>query len=507
MSDSTSNVSNDQIQEKSPNLKVNFVFNLISQILTLVIPLITTPYLARVLHEEGNGQISFATSIITYFVLLSNFGFNIYGQREIARFRNDKEKKSCVFWEITIIKSFLTIISLGVLFGLCFGNAFADKYTNLIMIMSIQVGAVVFDITFFYQGEENFKTLALRQIVLKLIGLILIFVFVKTESDTWIYALCLSLSTIFASLTLWISLFKKISFIHPNKLKFKHHIYPSFMIFLPTVAITIYSVFDKTMIGLLAKNPDYENGCYEQAYKLNGVILLIVTVISPILMPRNSHDYSSGNLVSLDRHLKFAINYVWMFGIPLIFGISSLAWNLSSWFLGSGYAEVPLLLCIMSVRFVVSGFSEIFGSQLFIAIGKEKYVSIATFIVAITNLILNYFFIPLWGATGAAIATAICEVICCLIEGVLAVKSGFISAKYLFLKSWKYLVSGLVMFAVIYTMQHFMTNEIWTFLVITLVGVIVYSLMLLLLRETFFTDIIKKGINIIKNKLHKQGAK
>ena len=166
---------------KKKSLKSNFIFNFISQILVLIIPLATSPYLARVLGVEISGQISFSTSIITYFTLASNFGFTTYGQREIARFQNDKEKRSQVFWEIFTIRLIFTLVSLLVLFSIIYFNVFDERYKTFLLIQTITVLACSVDLTFYYQGMEEFKLMAIRTVVVKLIGLVLIFSFVKTN--------------------------------------------------------------------------------------------------------------------------------------------------------------------------------------------------------------------------------------------------------------------------------------------------------------------------------------
>lgn len=475
-----------ETKTKRHSLKLNFIFNFISQILTLIVPLITMPYLSRILHEAGNGQFSYANSIITYFILFSNLGFDIYGQRQIARAQDDREEKSRIFWELFLLKSAFTAVSLAILYGVAFGGAFGDPYTKLILLLSIQVIAVPFDIQFLFRGEEDFASIAIRMIIMRTVGLACIFIFVKNETHTWVYALCFSVSVIASNLMMWPAAIGRIRFVSLKKMSFARHLLPSLLIFLPTLAVTVYSVFDKTMIGWFAQNPDYENGCYEQAYKINSVALLLVTIISSVMMSRNAHDYETGDIERVRGHIYSASSYVWMMGTPLIVGFCVLSGNLSSWFLGSGYAEVPLLLCIMSVRFIVSGLGEVLGNQLFIAIKKEKYPTIATLAAAVVNIVMNYFLIRKMGATGAAIATAVCECTVALLLLALAVKGKYVSLKRLLLLSWKYIVAAGVMFVPIYFMQQNMPNAIWSFLVITLTGVAVYALCLLLLRDRFF---------------------
>lgn len=491
---------NDQPVKKR-GLKSNFIYNFIGQILVLIVPLITAPYLARVLHEVGNGQYSYASSIITYFNLFANLGFDIYGQRQIARYQDDKYNKSRVFWELFLLKCITTALSLVVLASLVFSVGFGESYNYLIMIMSLQIIAIPFDIQFLFRGDEDFKAIAIRTILMRVAALVCIFLFVKDEGDLWIYALLMSASTLGANLIMWPTIVRRISFVKPSQLKLFHHLKPAFLIFLPTLAVTIYSVFDKTMIGLLAANPDYENGCYEQAYKLNSVALLLVTVISSVMISRNAHDYQVGDKKSLENHLYFACNYVWMMGLPLIVGFAVMSENLSSWFLGEGYVEVPLLMKVMSVRFIASGFGVVFGDQLFIAIGKEKYPTIATLCAAVVNVLLNYFLIPIWGATGAAIATAVCEVVVTSVLVFFAWRHKVLSLKKVLFSSWKYIVAAGVMFVPIFFMQMYMGYSVWTFAVIVAVGVIVYFLALLLLRDSFFISMVKNVIGSVKNKI------
>ena len=492
---------------KKSGLKVNFIFNFISQILTLIIPLITTPYLSRVLHEAGNGQYSYSVSIITYFILFSNLGFDIYGQRQVAAYQNDKEEKSKIFWELFILRSITTAVSLVVLYSIAFTVGFGENYTKLILLLSIQVIAIPFDIQFLYRGDEDFKSIAIRTIVMKLIGLICIFVFVKDESHTWLYVLFMSISVIASNLVMWLTVFKRITFVKLKEVSLLRHIKPTILIFLPTLAVTVYSVFDKTMIGILAENPDYENGCYEQAYKLNSVALLPITFISSVMISRNAHDYEMGDIDTVKRHLYLATNYVWMLGLPLIVGFGVLSPNLCSWFLGEGYQEVPLLLRIMSVRFIVSGLGVVFGDQLFIAIKKEKFPTIATTVAAAANILLNYFLIPIYGATGAAIATAVCEFLVTLILAILVMKGKYLSILRVLSNSWKYLIAAGVMFVPIYFIDRYLQYSVFSFLLCAVVAVITYAVVLIALRDKFFINNSMNILHSIKNKIFRKKNK
>lgn len=467
------------------SLKKNYVFNFISQVLTLIIPLITTPYLSRIFHEVGNGQIAFANNIITYFTMIANLGYSVYGQREVAKYQDDEYMRSKIFWEIVIIRVVLSIVSFTILLITTFSGIYGHSYTKLIMLFSIQVIAIAFDVNFYYQGEEDFKSIAIRTIILRSLCLILIFTFVKHENDTWIYALIYSSSVLFANLIMWPKLLKMIKKVSIKDLEFRRHFIPALIIFLPTLATTIYGSLDKLMIGYLAKNPDYQNGCYNQALKLNQTILVLITVIDSIMVARNSHDYAVGEYDKMKKHIRFSCDYVLHLGIPLIVGMCVLSKNLSSWFLGDGFAEVPMLLNIMSIRFIASGLACVFGNQLFIAIGKEKYTTIAHITTAFSNLILNFVFIPWLGAIGGSITTAIAEVIDCMVLAIIAIKGQYISGKELLQGLPKPVIAAAIMFLTIKPIETAFHYSIISFCFITFIGIIVYVGTLLLLKDIF----------------------
>ena len=478
---------------KRYGLKANFIFNFISQILTLIIPLITTPYVWNVLGRDGNGQYSYSLSIITYFILFANMGFDLYGQKQIAACRDDKEKKSAIFWELFFLKLINTSVAMGVFLGVLFGLGFGEKYNLLIFILSIQIVAVPFDIQYFFRGDEDFLSIAIRTILMKVAGMICIFVFVKNGSQVWLYSLCLSLSIIASNLIMWPSALFRLGRVSLKRLSLLRHLKPAILIFLPTLAVTVFSVFDKTMIGLLAQNPDAENGYYEKAYQINSVVLLLVTIISSVMMSRNAYDYSEGHYEKMREHLYAAARYVWMMGLPLIAGFAVLSHNLCAWFFRNEYEGIPILLIIMSVRFIVSGFTEVLSNQLFIAIGKNHYPFIATACAAVINVTLNYFLIPKYGAVGAAIATAVCEVANTAVHFLIAVRKKYISFLKVMASSWKYIISAGIMFVPIFFMQRAMGESVWTFILITLTGGVVYALLLFLMRDAFFLKYVGIG--------------
>lgn len=488
---------------KKASIKKNFIYHFISQVLSLLIPLATAPYLSRVLRPEGNGQISYVTSIITYFTMFASLGFNVYGQREIAACGSDQEKKSEVFWEICIVRVLFTAVALGVLYSVQFSVGFGEKYDLLMLIMSAQVVAVVFDIQFFFMGEENFRAIALRTIVLRLTGLVCVFLFVKTEADTWIYALCLSGSTLLSNLIMWVPLFRRLT--RCGKLSFRsifRHVKPALIIFFPMMVTSIFTTFDKTMIGWLSQRPDYDNGCYEQAYRINSVAQMITTLFSSVMLSRNTADFQSGNIGEMNRHTYKSFQYVSLTSLLLAAGFFVLSKNFSSWFFGDEYVEVPLLLYIMSVRLIFSGYSIVLGDR-FIVMGREKFWTAAVATGAVANVLVNLLLIPKYGAVGAAVATAITETAIFLVMAAFSFGKGKLSLKETLKSVWKYFPCALFSFGAMFLLQRFLHYSVWEFLLIGCAGTLVYGVGLLLLRDRFSLDMLEK----LKHKLFSRREK
>ena len=251
------------------------------------------------------------------------------------------------------------------------------------------------------------------------------------------------------------------------------------------------------MIGLLSVNPDYDNGCYEQAYKINSMAQTFIILLPSVMMSRNSYEYKNGKIEEMNRHIYMTCNYVWMTSLPFIAGFVVLASNFSSWFLGDGYVEVPELLQIMTIRLATSGFSIIFGN-LFITIGKELYWTISVLMGAIINFVINFLMIPSYGAIGAAWATAITEFVIFVTMGAFVVYKKLLSPIKILISSWKYLVATGFMFGVIFLMQYFMNYSWWEFLLIGLCGIVVYGSVLLVLKEKILYLFLNKLINKIK---------
>ena len=474
------------------SIKRNYLYNLLYQIFALLTPLVVTPYISRVLGSAGIGQYSFTYSISTYFVLVAAFGFGYYAQREIARAQGDKHQQSVVFFEIIIARSASVFISLFIYVLLLFTGVYEKVYEPLMWIMAINVISPLFDVAFVFQGNEEFGIIAIRNIIIRVLGVALVLIFVKNESHVWLYALCQSLILIVSNLSLWPNLRKVITRVPFRELRIKRHFCPTLRLFIPTVAISVYTMFDKTLIGLLVpgetsvdgvekKISDIENGYYDQAEKLVKMAMTVLTSLGTVMIPRNSQAIAAGDLDQFKSNINKAIRFVFFLGVPLLFGIAAVSFNFSPWFFGNGYEKVPYLMMVLSPLVLIIGLSNVLGIQYLLPQKEDKKYTIAIVSGALLNLALNLVFIPFFWSYGACIATIIAELLVTSLMFVFARKD--ISFFKTVFSSWMYILSGAMMFLSVFFTQRFLTSSVTHTLLLIAEGVVIYIGLLFALRD------------------------
>ena len=499
---------------KKKSIGKNYIYNLIYQLFLLIVPIIVTPYVARVLGDEGSGKYSFSFSLLTYFTLFANLGFSTYAQREIAKYQGDKEKQSKLFWEILVSRFIPTLITLLIYFILIGLGVFGENYTTLMLILAINIVAVFFDIAFFFQANEEFGKMVINNIIIKAFSFIAIFIFVKTQEDLWKYALIQSITVLFGFLVLWVHLPKslqKVSIkdIHPLK-----HLLPAIILFLPTIATSVYTSLDKTLIGLLVpgeivetlpdgtqviiKLADIENGNYEYAEKLVKMALTVITSLGSVMIPRNTKYFAEGKLELVKENIYKSSKFVFIIGIPLVLGCIVIADNLIPWYLGSEYTKASSLMKLLSPLILFIGFSNVFGLQYLIPSGQDKKYMIAIVAGALLNLSLNLILIKYYQGYGAAIATIVAELFVSVLMCLFARKN--IKFLKILFSSWKYFIAGTVMFVGCYFLARKLDPSILNTFLIAGLGVLLYILLLFVFQDLYFLQNIKMLLKKIRIK-------
>lgn len=468
----------------SKSIAKNFTYNLLLQIVTLFIPLITVPYISRILGKEGIGVYSYTLSVTQYFIILGTLGISLYGNRQIAYVRDDKEKMSKNFWAITFLKIITTSIAL-VLYILIFG--FNKKFSDIYLIQSMNIISAMIDISWLYMGLEDFKKTVTRNLVVKILGVICIFVFVKSYDDLYTYILINGLMIILGNLVMWMYLPKIIMNVKINCVDIKEHIIPAFKLFIPQIAIQIYAVLDKSMLGVLSNTG--EVGLYDQSQKIVKLVLSLVTSLGVVMLPRMSNLFANGDNEKMNNYLNKSLCGVAYVSIPMAVGLASISKEFVPWFFGPGFGQVIYLTIISTPILFFIAISNVIGVQYLLPANKTKEFTASVTVGAIVNVILNLILIPMYKSIGSCIATVIAEFSVTLIQFIFVRKS--IKKKYFITNIIKYFISSIIMFIVVRFIGNYMGVRVLTTIVQAIIGGIVYILVLTMLRDEINTIIFK----------------
>jgi O-antigen/teichoic acid export membrane protein len=468
--------------EKS--LKKNYLYNLSYQILQIIIPIITAPYVSRVLTVEGIGVQSFTHSVASYFLLFGVLSIGLYGQREIAYNRDDDYKKTTLFWELCIIKAITLSLSLCIYFIII--QRFSAYYVFL-LIYSVEIFACLFDVTWYYQGSEDFKIIVIRNTVVRIITVGLVFIIIKKPADLYKYILLLSASSLVANISLIPFLLKQLVKIKLKSLNCIRHIKPIIMLFIPQIAIQIYTVLDKSMIGFITQSP-YENGCYEQAMKIVRLSITIITSTNAVMIPRMSYYEANKKYDDMKASLLRSFRFVFFLGMPMFLGLFGIADVLVPVFFGSGYDKAIILIKILSVLFLIIGLNVSLGTQYLVPRKKEKALTVIVSTGAAINFMLNMILIKKYQSVGAAASSVIAESIIMIFYFIYS--KGTFNIKEIVLHLWRYIAASVIMFLVLNAVKSIMTANIVNLICITLISGIIYFVSLLLLRDRLLLSII-----------------
>ncbi|MBR0351142.1 MAG: polysaccharide biosynthesis C-terminal domain-containing protein [Clostridia bacterium] len=474
------------------NLIKKYIYNMSYQVLALLIPLVTTPYLARVLGPSGVGISAYTITIVTYFILFGSLGMSIYGQREIAYVQDDKEKKTAKFVELFALKTFFMIITIIIYFIFISNTEYEVYYKVLIF----ELVANVFDISWFFQGIENFKVTVIKNLIIKLLSLLCIFIFVKTSNDLNIYLLIYGGSTLIGNLTLWLHLKNELCKISLKNVKVFKNLKYVILFLIPQIANKLYAIIDKTMLGMMIPNIA-ETGYYEQSDKIVKIWITVITALGTVIMPRIANYFAKKDKEKINSLMVKSVRYVCFCAFPLIFGLIAIAPNIIPIYLGSGYEKSIILIQVLAPIILIIGLNNIIGNQYLLPTGQQKKYTIAVIIGTIVNFALNFILIRVLSSYGAAIATIISEIVVLLVE-ICFVKKQF-NFKIMIRNSLNYIISSAVMFIVIFFLKNISSNLIVNCIVQFLAGLVTYLLMLTILKDEFFKYIVDR-IKVFLNK-------
>lgn len=475
------------------SIKKNYLYNLSYQILAIVLPIITTPYLARVLESEGTGTYSYTISIVTYFVLFGSLGISLYGQREIAYVQNDESKKNTIFTELVILR-FITMTLSAISFYFIFGRS--GEYALYYRILLFEMLANAIDISWLYQGLEEFRKIVFRNLIIKLLSIFCIFLFIKTFEDIWKYIAIYALTTLFGNISLWFRV-RKYARLDFKKFNMHKHIKPMLLLFIPQVAIQIYTVLDKTMLGTILKDMT-EVGYYEQSQKIIKMLLTVITSLGTVMLPRIASCYAEGDKKKIKEYMKKSFSFIFLLSFPMMFGIVAIANNFVPLFFGRGYDQVVSIMSCMTLLMLLIGMSSITGNQFLLPTKRQKQYTLSVIIGALINFILNLILIRYLKSMGVAIATIVAET--CVTGVQLYFVRKDLNLKELLKIGIHYFLASLIMFLICIAIGIPIANPKISIVLQVLFGSIVYIGILYLSKDKFLIDNINNMQKLIKKK-------
>lgn len=473
---------------KKPSVVINYIFNLGYQLLIVLVPFVVTPYISRILGAEGIGRYSYAQSIVSCFALAAALGTAVHGQRTIAVVREDAGRRTAVFWEILIIRFLGVGTAMALFFALVVPRA---PHPYIWALASVELFAAAADVSWYYQGIEDFRRITLCNGAVKLLCTAGIFLFVRTADDLPVYILLYCGSVLLGNLSLWAFLPGALGKMGEEKLHPARHLAPALMLFLPQVAIYVYTMLDKSMLGYILHS-DLQNGYYEQAQKLQRVLLALATALGTVIIPRVANLWARGMKKEIDQLLTHSFRMILAISCPVIAGLWLVAGRFVPIYYGPGYEPVAPILCVFVLILLFAGLSGVTGNQFMIPTGHESLYTRSVLLGAVLNVCLNLLLIPRWQALGAAVASAVAELAITAYQLYLLRK--LLDFRPLVKMAPRYLLASAAMAAVAWGVGRIMGDGIPALIAMVAAGGVVYLALLVILRDPLLQPAMWKSV-------------
>lgn len=475
-------------------MKKNFFYTVLLSIVNILFPILSFPYAARILGPVGIGNVQFVVSFAQYFALFAALGIPIYGIKETARHRDDPAKLSAVFTELTTIYFIASLLFFAIYIGIIFIFPFFESARTLYLYAGLLIFLSFSYTDWFYAGLEQFRAITIRSVIIKIISLLLLYVFVRNENDFSKYLLIIVFSILGNQVLGFCMIFRKTHFTFIG-LDFKKHITPVFYIFSASIAASIYTVLDTVLLGFLSTIRAV--GLYTAAVKIIRMVFPFVTSMGTILMPGISKNFSDNNMTEVEEKLDNSFKFLTFFAIPVCTGIAILAPEFIIVFSGRQFTEAILCMQILSLLPLLVGFGHFFHLQVLIPAGRNKEVFLSMFAGVITCLALNFMIVPSLHETGAAIANIATELV------VTTCYFFFIRKYYTLTHNWKFFFQSLLcvipFLPLVWIIRMLGLDILITLLLSIITCSIVYSCIhLFIFKNAFLLNFIKPFLNRLR---------
>lgn len=479
------------------SIKRNVMYQAFYEVLIIVLPFFTSPYISRLLGAGYLGIFSYTYSIAHYFQMFALLGIKFYGNRSIAQVRNDREKLNSTYSEIHTVHVFFSVIAT--ISYLIYVGYFAE-YKKYALIQGLIVIASIFDVSWLFFGLEQFRVTVFRNTLIKVGSVVCIFLFVKSTDDFWKYILIMAGSQFLSALFLAVMSLKYVSFKMPNLKKLSRHVKPLFVLFIPILALSLFKYMDKIMLGALGDK--VELGYYENAERVLNIPLSIVFAFGSVMLPRASNMIANENNTEANKYLDLSMKYMVGLSIAMACGIAAIASVFAPVFWGNGFVKSGMLIKLLAISIPFSTVASIVRNQEMIPKGHDSYYSYSIISGAIINLIINYLLIPRFQAIGVTIGTIVAEMTVCFTELFFMRQSKNVLKASL--KPLIFVPASFIMLFFVNSIGNYMGIHIYTLVVQVISGVVVFGVISLFVmtvtKDLETKEMIANSVGTIINK-------
>ncbi len=476
----------------------NYIYNILYQLVKIILPLIVAPYTASHIGVKPLGSYQYAGSIMNWFILFGILGVNTYGNRQIAKVRDDTELRNTTFFEIFAMQVSNMLIAMIAYY--LFVTAVFREGRMYYYLTGLTMLATMLDITWFFYGVEDFKKASIRNIIVKCLGVFLILTLCKKPEDIWLYILINVGAELVGQAIMFMQLRQYLTF-KPISLKdaYRHHFRATFQLFVPTIAISVYTMLDQTMVGTLYSTDHVQY--YQTSMNIVKMFLMLITSIGSVMLPRVTNVYynDADGAKKAEGYISTTMKLSVMLALPMCFGMMAIAKTFMSWYIPVWPILGDLIMLGCPVIILIS-MSNVTGIQYMVPTGMYNQYSASVIAGSCVNFVINLILIPRFGAYGAIIGSIIAELTVTAIQ-LMLIRS---KVKFHFLtRSYFIYVFGTALMAVTVTglTRILPVGTLYTFAEVA-AGMAVYAAMLLITRE----ELTFKALSALKNRKGSAGA-
>ena len=457
-----------------PSLKRNIIYNVLYQVLAVIVPFITSPYLARVLGASQIGVYSYTYSVAFYFMILSMLGISNYGNRTIAQVRTNRDLLNHEFSNIYAIQ--LTCSVVMTISYLIYVSLFAKSFQIVAYIQVLHILSYATDVSWFFYGLEEFRITVSRNSFVKLLTLISIFTLVKSSNDIYLYTFIMAGSTLLGQLITWPFLLKKVTLVRPNLRKIRRHMKPIIILFFPVLAISIFSFLDKIMLGMYSSMK--ETAFYENSDKIVSIPKALIQAFGAVMLPRTVHLLSIGEEQKSLEYVDKTMWVVLVITMGCAFGLAGVSTTFAPVYWGEEFRASSQIIAGMTPALVFSAFGNVIRTQFLIPRSFDKEYTVSLVYGAVINIVINILLIPRIGAMGAVVGTIVAEMVLCVYQTWVARK--YLHIREYLLNAGVLFMIGMVMYAVLVYISRELPVTMGALFIEIMVGILIYLSLLIL---------------------------